>query len=77
MVFLMQSWVYLVVILRACVFAVFAMLASEFIHSCWFVSWAGGGGIVAYVWFASIPIMGCVRQFMEFLVRYIAFLIKW
>ena len=34
MAFLIQSWVYFVVILRAWVFAVLAILASVTIHSC-------------------------------------------
>ena len=38
MVFLTHSWVYFVVILRACIFAVLAIWASIFIHSCWWGS---------------------------------------
>ena len=35
MAFLTHSWVYFVVILRACIFAVLAILANVLIHSCW------------------------------------------
>ena len=35
MAFFMHSWVYFVVIFRACIFAVLAIWASDFIHSCW------------------------------------------
>jgi hypothetical protein len=34
MAFLIHSWVYFVVIFRVCVFAVLAILANIFIHSC-------------------------------------------
>ena len=36
LVFLIQSWVYFVVILRACMFAALASSAKVLIHSCWF-----------------------------------------
>ena len=35
------------VILRACVFAVLAISTNVWIHSCWFSSWLGSGGIWA------------------------------
>ena len=46
MAFLIHSWVYFVVILRACVFAVLAIFANVVIHSCWLSAWIGGGGIL-------------------------------
>ena len=73
----MHSCVYFVVILRACVCAVLAMLAIILIHSCWFGSWFGGGGMLMWLSFVSSSIKGCVCQLGEFLVMYIAFLIKW
>ena len=36
-----------------------------------------GGGMLMWLWFVNSSIMGCVCQLGEFLVRYIAFLIKW
>ena len=38
MAFLTHSWVYLVVIFRACLFPVLASVANVLIHSCGFVS---------------------------------------
>ena len=49
MAFLMHSWVYFVVILRACLFAFLAICAMVVIHSCWLGSWFGGGGMVTWV----------------------------
>ena len=46
MAFLTHSWVYLVVIFCACLFAVLANSAIILIHSCGFVSRCGGRGMV-------------------------------
>jgi hypothetical protein len=40
-------------------------------------SWLGGVGITTCEWFFSSSIIGCVGQFGEFFIRYIAFLIRW
>ena len=42
--FLIQTWVYCVVILRACMVAVLAISASVLNHVCRSGSWIGGGG---------------------------------
>ena len=67
--FLTYFWVYFVVILRACIFAVLAIWANIFIHSCWLGSWFGGDGMTTWVWFFSSSIIGCVGQFGEFFMR--------
>ena len=48
-VFFIQLWVYFVVILRACVFAILAISTSDFIHSCWSCSSVGSVGMVTFV----------------------------
>ena len=64
MVFLIQSRVNFMVIVRAWVFAVLATVAIVMNHSCWRISWLGKGGMLACVWFMSVSIMRCVCQFM-------------
>ena len=45
MAFLIHSWVYLVVIFLACLFAILASAANVSIHYCGLSSGWGGGGI--------------------------------
>ena len=77
MAFLMHSFVYLVVIFLASVFAVLASVASSFIQSFFSKSSFGGGGMLMRVWLFSSYIIGWLRQFIVLFVMYIAFLIRW
>ena len=58
MAFLMHSFVYLVVIFLACVFAVLANIASSFIQSFFSRSSSGGGGMLMWAWLFSSYIIG-------------------
>ena len=60
MAFLTQSWVYFVVIVRARVLAVFAIVAIVMNHSCCRFSWFESGGMVVYLWLLSCSMIGCV-----------------
>ena len=69
MAFLIQYLVNLVVIVRACVFVVLAIVAIVMSHSCCWGSWIGKGGMLAYAWFKSVSIMGCDCQFIVCFAR--------
>ena len=43
-IFFTHSFVYFVVIVRACLFVVLAIVAIVMSHSCWMLSWLGRGG---------------------------------
>ena len=74
--FLIHSFVYLVVIFLACIFAILANVASSFIQSFFSKSSFGGGGMLMWVWLFSSYIIGWLRQFIVLFVMYIAFLIR-
>ena len=56
--FLIHSFVYLVVIFLACIFAVLASVASSFIQSFFSKSSSSGGGMLMWVWLFSSYIIG-------------------
>ena len=62
MTFLIHSCVCFVVIVRARLFVVLAIVASVLSHSCCRVSWSGRGGMLACLWFLSSSIIGCSCQ---------------
>ena len=76
--FLIHSFVYLVVIFLACIFAILANVANSFIQSFFSKSsfGGGGGGMLMWVWLFSSYIIGRLRQFIVLFVMYIAFLIR-
>jgi hypothetical protein len=67
--FLTHSRVYFVVIARAWVFAVLAIVAIVMSHSCCWCPWSGRGGMLVCLWFLSVSIMGCVCQCMVCFAR--------
>ena len=75
-IFFTHSLVYFVVIVRACLFVVLAIVAIVMSHSCWRLSWLGRGGMMVYLWFLSVSIMGCVCQCIVCFARRIVFLIR-
>jgi hypothetical protein len=60
MVFSIHSCVCFVVIVRAWLFTVLAIVASVISHFCCRFSWFGRGGMLACFWFLSSSIIGCV-----------------
>ena len=58
MAFLMHSFVYLVVIFFACIFAILANVASSFIQSFFSKLSFGGGVMLMRVWLFSSCIIG-------------------
>ena len=76
MAFFTHSLVYFVVIVRACLFVVLAIVAIVMSHSCWRLSWLGRGGMLVCLWFLSVSIIGCVCQCIVCFARKIVFLIR-
>ena len=76
MAFLIHSFVYLVVIFLAFVFAILANAASSFIQSFFSKLSFGGDGILMWVWLFSSYIIAWLHQFIVLFVMYIFFLIR-